>query len=447
MSIWNKVLIGFILVASLVFFYMALRTLKTHQHWQELAERHDNKIKEIQQDNRQLIEGTGQGKGYQPGIEALKLQLRKELAGQGRVWTACKPLPSPQTAQTGEVAVACDVHGIGQRTPLYVFDDTDFRKGGRYLGQFKVVKVDEAGKRVDLAPSMKMTPGELQRLAASAAGSPAWTMYEVMPADSHEAFAHVPEEELEGELKSLFPAENVEEYRQDGKLLTTEEVEKLGLRGKLVAVDANGRVMYVDQNKRTLYASAVDEKGRLVYVDEKGNFACAAAVQKKVDANGQVIYDVQYFDENGQVLPGTRVVQKEVEKGKGKYLRELCDYAVLLTGGCLRRAELAGRIANAAGDLAYVKTALADAQKEQKSWEREKTQLIADKQRCEYARAAAEKLLKDLTREVQADHEAAVRLIAQNMKLAADLDQMQQEAKRRIDARTGRVAQSGAGAQ
>jgi hypothetical protein len=438
MSIWNKVLIGFILVASLVFFYMALRTLKTHQHWQELAERHDNKIKEIQQDNRQLIEGTGEDKGYQPGIEALKLDLRKELAGRGRVWTACKPLPGPQTAQTGEVAVACDVHGIGQKAPLYVFDDTDFRKGGRYLGQFKVVKVDEAGKRVDLAPSMKMTAGELQRLAASAAGSPAWTMYEVMPADSHQAFAHVPEKELEGELKSLFPAESVEEYRQDGKLLTTEEVEKLGLRGKLAAVDANGRVMYVDQNQRTLYASAVDEKGRLVYVDEKGNFACAAAVQKKVDANGQVVYDVQYFDENGQALPGTRVVQKEVEKGTGKYLREL-------TAGRLRRAELAGRIANAALDLAYVKAALAEAQNEQKSWEREKAQLIADKQRCEYARNAAEKLLQELTREVQAYHEAAAQLIAQNMKLAADIDQIQQEAKRRIDARTGRVAQSGAG--
>ena len=39
MSIWNKVLIGLISVASLAFFYLAVRTLKTRQHWQDLAQR------------------------------------------------------------------------------------------------------------------------------------------------------------------------------------------------------------------------------------------------------------------------------------------------------------------------------------------------------------------------------------------------------------------------
>jgi hypothetical protein len=38
MSIWNKILLGFIGVGSLVFFYLAMRTLKTQEHWRNMAD-------------------------------------------------------------------------------------------------------------------------------------------------------------------------------------------------------------------------------------------------------------------------------------------------------------------------------------------------------------------------------------------------------------------------
>ena len=41
MSIWNKILIGLIFVASVAFFYMAARTLKTHQYWRSVAQGYD----------------------------------------------------------------------------------------------------------------------------------------------------------------------------------------------------------------------------------------------------------------------------------------------------------------------------------------------------------------------------------------------------------------------
>ena len=136
MSIWNKVLIGLIIVASLGFFYMALRTLKTHQHWRENAQRHEKKIEQFQKDSRQLIEGTGEGEGYQPGIDYLRLELNKLLVDRGRVWTGCKPQAGQQTQQTGLVSVATDPRGIAPKTVLYVFEGTDVRQGGRYLGEF-----------------------------------------------------------------------------------------------------------------------------------------------------------------------------------------------------------------------------------------------------------------------------------------------------------------------
>jgi len=487
MSIWNKVLIGLILVASLGFFYMALRTLRTHQHWREKAQQHEKRIKQFQKDNRQLVEGTGEGKQYEPGIERLRLDLQKMLVGRGRVWRDCKPQPGPQTIKTGQVAVTPDVRGIGEKTVLYLFEQTAADQGGTYLGKFKVTtfnaldknsngslepgelppslqpqlatadsdksgtlnlaefdaaKPDYTGPEV-LEPSMKMSTAELQRLAASA-GKATWTMYEIMPADSHQAFAHLNQDEL----KKLLPAESVQEYLNDGKLLTTEEVEKMGLRGKVVAVepvDENGRVMYVDHNGKVLFASAVDENARLVYVDRKGEFAYAVDVQEKKDASGEVVYEPVYLDKNGQPVPGTTVVEKEVEDGKGKYVRWLRDYDVLLKDYHLQRSILLDLNEAAEQDLAYVVAALTEATQQQKYRERQRDLLTTEKEKCRYECTALDELRQKLLRDVKACREAVDRLIAENMTLAAQIEKNQRDAERRIDARTGRMAQSGAG--
>lgn len=52
MSIWNKIVIGFVFVASVAFFYLAARTLKTHQYWRTLTLRHEEKIKQLEVENR-----------------------------------------------------------------------------------------------------------------------------------------------------------------------------------------------------------------------------------------------------------------------------------------------------------------------------------------------------------------------------------------------------------
>ena len=484
MSIWNKVLVGLILVASLAFFYMALRALRTQANWRGKAEQHEKRIKEKKEDNRQLVEGEGEGKEYKPGIERLRLDLQQMLVGRGRVWRDCKPQPGPQTIKTGQVAVSCDVHGIGEKTVLYLFEETNPDQRGSYLGKFKVTtfnaldqnrngslepgelppplqpllatadadkngtlnfaefdaaKPDYTGPEF-LEPSMKMSTAELQRLAASA-GKATWTMYEVMPADSHQAFAHLNQDEL----KKFLPAETVEEYLNDGKLLTTEEVEKMGLRGKVVAVDENGRVMYVDQDGRVLFASVVDENARLVYVDQKGEFAYAVDVQEKKDAEGEVVYEPVYLDKNGQPVPGTTVVEKEVEDGKGKYVRWLRDYDVLLKDCHLQRSILLDLNEAAEQDLAYVVTALSEATQQQKYRERERDLLTAEKKTYQYECTALDELRQKLLREVKACRDAVDRLIAENMALAARIEKNQRDAERRIDARTGRMAQSGAG--
>jgi hypothetical protein len=486
MSIWNKVLIGLIIVAALAFFYMAGRTLHTHKKWHESAQRHQKRIEETQQQNRRLEEGEGKGEDYRPGIDRLRLELQKMVADRGRVWTQCKPVAGQQTQQTGQVGVTVGQHGIPEKTLLFVFLEADADREGSYLGQFKVAMFNALDKNGDgrleqaelpqplqphfaaadinqngaldadefddakhnyagpeiLVPSMAMTGPELKRLASSAAGNRTWTMYEIMPADSHEAFAHLEEQKL----KDLLPAGRVEEYLEDGELLTTEEVEKTGLKGKVVAVDENRRVMYEDQDGRLLYASEVNADGRLVYVDEKGKFVCATAVDKKVDPDdGKIVYDVQYFDDGGQPLGEVSVIEKEVEDGEGKYLRWLRDYEVLLKSYHLQCSILIDLKEDAERDLKYVRDALAEAEEDYQSFEREKTRLTTEKEKVEYQLSVVNKLLRKLRGEVRAYHDAVDRLIAENRSVAGRIDAAQQEAKRRIDARTGRMARTGTG--
>jgi hypothetical protein len=113
MSIWNKVFLGLIAVAGLVFFYLGARTLKTHQHWREKAIRFQQRIAESDQRLNELIAAN----------RATYNEILKLVNDRGRVWYDCKPERADQ--QNREIAVTVDVpdpHGISNTLVLHVFD-------------------------------------------------------------------------------------------------------------------------------------------------------------------------------------------------------------------------------------------------------------------------------------------------------------------------------------
>lgn len=185
MSMWNKVLLGLIGVASLLLFYMAVRTLKTHQSWRELARKYEQAIDRVQRENKSLAGGVEKsGAPMQPGIRQLRLELNTFLMDRGRAWFNCdaKVKVNPEEG-SAEVAVTTDQpapNGITDNTVVYAFEEADVQKNkGRYLGEFKVTKVD--GKQSLLAPTSRLTPREAERLAAA---QRPWTLYELMPRDN-----------------------------------------------------------------------------------------------------------------------------------------------------------------------------------------------------------------------------------------------------------------------
>ena len=225
MSIWNKILLGFNIVAAMAFFYLATRTLATHHAWRSSAQAFQKALKQAKQEQEALLEGTQEGEEFKRGIRQLRLELHKLTIARGRVWYGA--VPGQPDQKTGEVMVSIDTpdpHQITKDMTLYVFEEEQAKDGGQYIGQFKVDSVAEAEKRVALKPIFNLARtiqdpdgnkknADQRRLDRLVQSQGKWSLYEKMPADNHEIFAGLTDDEL----RDLIPEEILPEYLKDGK--------------------------------------------------------------------------------------------------------------------------------------------------------------------------------------------------------------------------------------
>ncbi|MHB1037295.1 MAG: hypothetical protein ACYC35_23300 [Pirellulales bacterium] len=294
MSIWSKVLIGLIMVAALGFFYMAASTLQIQRAWREEVRKYENALATIRKQNRDLKEGAEAADAAAMGIRQTEMELHKVLIDRGRVWYGCKPERAADV-KTGEVKVAVNLpnpHRIKDKTVLYVFEEKAREAGGAYLGEFQAKAV--ADKQVTLEPVttttadgklvVGMTGRELKRLAASTG---TWTIYEVMPIDSHEIFTGLDD----AKLKAMVPAASYPEYAKDGKPAGANDPAE-----RVVEIQAaDGSKSKVYQRQLTDYGILFDElqRQRAIKLDEidattKDNQRIAAA-KADVDQEGQYL--------------------------------------------------------------------------------------------------------------------------------------------------------------
>jgi hypothetical protein len=208
MSIWNKVLVGLIIVASLGMFFMGAWALRISTVWSQAVNDRENRTKQLTAENKKSIDGE-EGK---PGVRQLRVDLHKLLAYQQGVWRDCvakvKLLPEDRTAEVTVVIGAPLPHGIAKGTVLYAFEAADVQKNGHYLGQF--VTTAETDKQITLQPAVKLNDREIKKLKDTRG---LWILYQLMPQDNHDTFAAL----SEAELRALLPKEVVAEYVKDGK--------------------------------------------------------------------------------------------------------------------------------------------------------------------------------------------------------------------------------------
>jgi hypothetical protein len=191
MSITGKILLGLNFVATLGLFFMASRTLKLQENWRSAAEKLEQGISAAELQQQQLIEGNQQ---QELGILQLQVALHNATVGRGNVWREVTPLQADATPEDGKVSVSVQRPSgmaIADNAVVFVFDAAKVTEQGRYLGEFKVTQIAE--DQLVLASSQRMSADEITAVSQS---SGPWILHEVMPADDHEIFNEMSDEQL-----------------------------------------------------------------------------------------------------------------------------------------------------------------------------------------------------------------------------------------------------------
>jgi len=290
---------------------------------------------------------------YQLELSANQAPANAEVDPLAEEPVAAAPVQAPSSESlplnTVVYGFAEDLNETGQPIPVY------------YLGEF-VVKESQAGQ-VKLEPTLALYADQQQRIASGAAGR--WTLYELLPLDSHDTFA-APGSRPSGEeifgrmdeetLRNMFANVPTDANRQ-------QRIIDAYLRDGQKATDSDpSETVWVQVNVLSEIEVDVDSK-EVANATERGYF----------DALGRSIDSRLKVGENGTVkltpeTKGQLIVLKEevaaplISSGKLEliqrvYVRPLIDYEEAFSQHVVRDHEVAESIALFQRDSAEIEKA------------------------------------------------------------------------------------------
>jgi len=212
MNLLNKILLGFVVVATLPLIVFASMALKAHSGWMPEIPKLEKQIA-AELDQQKILElGDPTVSPPKPGIRDLSIALHDDLLDRGAAWRGCTKgnvaNDGGLTVTIGDPALTTVQDNIASKTVLFVFDE---QPGGKYLGEFKVSAVNQ--KQVTLTPAVPFSQSEIDDVTA--ARGPL-TLSDVMPIDRHETFAGMDEATLKQYMPDL-PPEVMAQYVRDGQ--------------------------------------------------------------------------------------------------------------------------------------------------------------------------------------------------------------------------------------
>lgn len=139
---------------------------------------------------------------------------------------AAEPAADPAAAPAAATPAAPKGHGLTVDAIVYAFENGAPNpaapdQGSQYIGEFKVVQANDIGVMLEPVQALNQFTGNrlLKSIQAAQAKRITWSLYELMPADSHELFAKLDE----AAKRSLLPAATVEEYIRQGTPATADD--------------------------------------------------------------------------------------------------------------------------------------------------------------------------------------------------------------------------------
>lgn len=215
MSIWNRVLVGLIIVTSGVFLVLAVKTLAAHRNWQLAVQSYDKPLEAAEKSIQRITDGDSTATPPVPSIRNLEVKLHGLMTGRGKIWRGCtlrKDKLNPATLEFVVEVPFPDPHQIQDKMVLYLFED---REPGFFIGEYKVTGLAE--KSVSLAPTVvpptqKLLDGVRARIQGTQV---TWSMYETVPGDRHDVFRGYDQNQLSLLMPGV-PPQVLQEYLRDG---------------------------------------------------------------------------------------------------------------------------------------------------------------------------------------------------------------------------------------
>lgn len=202
-----------VFIMALILIPFVGMAMKARIAWQETRTELQDRLENAEETQKQIKYGVGAAIEGQPALVPLQIELHELRADAGRVWRRLAlndtangyvlSLPRPQAppgdldAQAAPPAAAAPPAGADAQPPtpaipeglvVYAFAEQQGPGGIAvprfYLGDFQVTTASPT--QVTLQPMKPLPKPVLDEIASGNTGR--WTLYEVMPVDSHQAF-------------------------------------------------------------------------------------------------------------------------------------------------------------------------------------------------------------------------------------------------------------------
>ena len=204
-GVLHSILVCILFIECWVFMIFAAGVQGTRVKFTKLAFQNEQKLKAADESTKQLRWGDYNDQNLNAYVPA-RSELRRLTTDRGRVWRSVMyqakqgenfSLSLASADAVDENAFAEDpaagaaapatVESLPVDLVVYGFSERDDNDLGQplpqtYLGEFKVISAQ--AESVELEPATPLSPAQLAETQGP------WTLYELMPADSHQAFAN-----------------------------------------------------------------------------------------------------------------------------------------------------------------------------------------------------------------------------------------------------------------
>ncbi len=309
---WGHVLVVLgIFLSTVGFFILSAEVLRTNAVLRKQVNAKEKELATVTARNEALLRGSKDGgiinqlRGLEvkipedaesiPSIAELDHKLKLQMQVRGRVWR--KVANGGFNPQSGELKISVESPtpaGIKADSVVFLFEEgnpalPDPTKGAQFLGEFRVTEA--TGQQATLQPLLELDEFAARRLAGSRAS---WAMYETMPADRHEIFADMTEEQL----KNILPPQSVNEFIRHGKEAGPDDSEwqKVGF----------------DENGKRLDPKDIGKAAKVVYQRRLRDFALE--FEELARQRAALLADISGLKQDNQRLVVSLASAKELQK-------------------------------------------------------------------------------------------------------------------------------------